>query len=185
VYTLFVSVAPGGEEAGSPLSAHVAPKILSLSLPRYVVTSLLRFSVFALSVPRIIQIPARNPFSAHDQLTPLQSALPRKSPVSLAESAHPKSLDLKYFRIRTCEKGRGEGVQSRPQVFPIAADIRDEGFRLNTEQHERTSMSVSAISQANGADLLSLLNQSTGQAPPEPPSPPASTCSRKPSRKHN
>jgi hypothetical protein len=26
-------------------------------------------------------------------------------------------------------------------------------------------MSVSAISQANGADLLSLLNQSTGQAP--------------------
>jgi hypothetical protein len=27
------------------------------------------------------------------------------------------------------------------------------------------SMSVSAISQANGADLLSLLNQSTGQAP--------------------
>jgi hypothetical protein len=30
---------------------------------------------------------------------------------------------------------------------------------------ERKSMSVSAISLANGADLFNLLNQSTGQAP--------------------
>jgi hypothetical protein len=38
-------------------------------------------------------------------------------------------------------------------------------LRRNVTAAERKFMSVSAISQANGADLLSLLNQSTGQAP--------------------
>jgi hypothetical protein len=40
-----------------------------------------------------------------------------------------------------------------------------EGLRRHTPQHGREPMSLSAISQANGADLLNLLNQSTGQAP--------------------
>lgn len=51
------------------------------------------------------------------------------------------------------------------KFFSIPADISDEEFCRNTSQHERMFMSVSAISQANGADLLSLLNQSTGRAP--------------------
>src|SRR5271163_4819246 len=44
-----------------------------------------------------------------NQLTPSESALPRSRRVARLESALPKSLDLKSFRIRTCEKWRGEG----------------------------------------------------------------------------
>jgi hypothetical protein len=42
-------------------------------------------------------------------LTPLQSALPRNAPITRLESALPNSLDLKSFRIRTCENRWGEG----------------------------------------------------------------------------
>jgi hypothetical protein len=43
-------------------------------------------------------------------LTPLQSALPQNAPITRLESALPNSLDLKSFRIRTCKKWWGEGV---------------------------------------------------------------------------
>jgi hypothetical protein len=43
-------------------------------------------------------------------LTPLESALPQNVPVTRLESALPKTKDLKSFRIRTYEKGWGEGV---------------------------------------------------------------------------
>jgi len=52
-----------------------------------------------------------------------------------------------------------------PHVFLASADRTSEGLRHHVTAAERLFMSVSAISQANGADLLSLLNQSTGQAP--------------------
>jgi hypothetical protein len=50
-------------------------------------------------------------FQRSDLLTLLESALPQNAPVTLLESALPKTLDLKFFRIRTYEK-RGEGVRS-------------------------------------------------------------------------
>jgi len=43
-------------------------------------------------------------------LTPVESALTEKRPVTPLESALPKTLDLKSFRIRTCGKGWGEGL---------------------------------------------------------------------------
>jgi hypothetical protein len=46
-------------------------------------------------------------------------------------------------------------------------------------------MSVSAISQANGADLLSLLDRSTGQAPAGTAVTASVDVLKKPSRKHN
>ena len=50
-------------------------------------------------------------------LSPLQSALPKNSPVTRLESALPNSLDLKSFIIRTYEKtpgGRGKLLTSYP-----------------------------------------------------------------------
>src|SRR5271156_350560 len=43
-------------------------------------------------------------------LTPSESALPQSRRVTRLESALPKSLDLKSFRIRTYKKWRGEGA---------------------------------------------------------------------------
>jgi hypothetical protein len=43
-------------------------------------------------------------------LTPLESALTKNEPVTPLESADPKTLDLKSFRIRTYEKRGGRGV---------------------------------------------------------------------------
>jgi hypothetical protein len=43
-------------------------------------------------------------------LNPLESALPRNSPITRLESALTNSLDLKSFRIRTYKKRWGEGV---------------------------------------------------------------------------
>src|SRR5208282_914591 len=43
------------------------------------------------------------------KLTPLESALTKNTPITPLESADPKTLDLKSFRIRTYEKRRGEG----------------------------------------------------------------------------
>jgi hypothetical protein len=45
----------------------------------------------------------------HPPLSPLESALPQNNRVTRLESALPKSLDLKSFRIRTSKKWRGEG----------------------------------------------------------------------------
>ena len=47
--------------------------------------------------------------STVNSLTPLQSALPQNRRVTRLESADPKTRHLKSFRIRTCEKGVGEG----------------------------------------------------------------------------
>ena len=55
-------------------------------------------------------------FSTGDSFSPspavnlLESALPRNERVTPVESALPKSLDLKSFRIRTYKKGGGEGT---------------------------------------------------------------------------
>src|SRR5882724_6757903 len=48
--------------------------------------------------------------TTHHLLIPLESALPKNAPVTRLESADPKSLDLKPFRIRTYRKGWGRGV---------------------------------------------------------------------------
>jgi hypothetical protein len=60
-----------------------------------------------------IQIPSSplnySPRTTRYRLTPLESALAQNSPITPLESALTKSLDLKSFRIRTCEKGWGEG----------------------------------------------------------------------------
>ena len=45
-----------------------------------------------------------------NQLSPLESALPRNPPVTSLESALPKTKDLKSFRINTYEKGGGRGL---------------------------------------------------------------------------
>jgi hypothetical protein len=47
--------------------------------------------------------------STVNSLTPLQSALPQNRRVTRLESADPKTRHLKSFRIRTYEKGWGEG----------------------------------------------------------------------------
>jgi hypothetical protein len=47
--------------------------------------------------------------TTHHSLSPLESTLPKNGRVTRLESADPKTLDLKSFRIRTYEKGRGEG----------------------------------------------------------------------------
>jgi hypothetical protein len=56
-------------------------------------------------------------------------------------------------------------TQIIPHDFPLPADMDIEGLRRHTSQLKREPMSVTAISQASGADLSNLLNQSTGQAP--------------------
>src|SRR5277367_5568129 len=55
------------------------------------------------------------------ELTPLQSALTKNAPITLLESALPKTLDLKSFRIRTYEKRRGEGCKllTNPPALPV------------------------------------------------------------------
>ena len=49
------------------------------------------------------------PLNALSTVTPLESALPKKSPVTPLQSALPKSLDLKPFRIRTYKIRWGGG----------------------------------------------------------------------------
>src|SRR5258708_1108884 len=51
---------------------------------------------------RIFKVPAP---SASPALKPLESALPQNGRVTRLESADPKTLDLKSFRIRTYKKG--------------------------------------------------------------------------------
>jgi hypothetical protein len=63
------------------------------------------------------------------------------------------------------QRTRGPEHGKCPHVLVASADSTSVGLRRNVTAAERKFMSVSAISQANGADLLSLLNQSTGQAP--------------------
>src|SRR5882724_2343770 len=43
-------------------------------------------------------------------LSPLESALPQTTPITPLQSADPKTLDLKSFRIRRSEKRWGEAV---------------------------------------------------------------------------
>jgi hypothetical protein len=50
-----------------------------------------------------------SPQNANSALNSLESALPKNAPITPLQSADPKTLDLKSFRIRTYEKGRGEG----------------------------------------------------------------------------
>jgi len=64
---------------------------------------------------RIFKVPAP---SASPALKPLESALPQNGRVTRLESADPKTLDLKSFRIRTYKKGRGEGVLIVNQLVP-------------------------------------------------------------------
>ena len=71
-----------------------------------------RFATTARHRPR--QPPSVDPFfspliTRHPPLSPLESADPQNSRVTRLESALPKTLGLKSFRIRTYEKWRGEG----------------------------------------------------------------------------
>ena len=50
--------------------------------------------------------------AAHDSLTPAESAHPENSRVTPLQSALPKTLTLKSFRIRTSKLRRGGGVQT-------------------------------------------------------------------------
>jgi hypothetical protein len=61
----------------------------------YFITSLFRYFVI----------------SCRKSLSPSESALTKKALVTHLESALPKSLDLKSFRIRTYVKGWGEGAE--------------------------------------------------------------------------
>jgi hypothetical protein len=59
-----------------------------------------------------------SPAIAHGRVTLLESADPENAPVTRLESALPKSLDLKPFRIRTYEnwRGRGQIVNQKPSA---------------------------------------------------------------------
>jgi hypothetical protein len=68
-------------------------------------------SVVILASQRCRAVLSRHfPAIAHQRATLLESALPENAPVTRLESALPKTLDLKPFRIRTYKKWRGEGV---------------------------------------------------------------------------
>ena len=67
----------------------------------------------------------------NNPLSPSESALPQNPSVTRLESALPKSLDLKSFRIRTYKKWRGEGgkLLTRDQrTFMIRHLFRIAGF---------------------------------------------------------
>src|SRR5271163_5332293 len=70
---------------------------------------------------------------AHRRVNLLESALPENAPVTRLESALPKSLDLKPFRIRTCEKWRGWGgkVLTRNRGGSCVRNIVSSRLRLN------------------------------------------------------
>jgi hypothetical protein len=65
-------------------------------------------------------------------LTSLESALTEKAPVTPLQSALPKSLDLKPFRIRTYEKRRGEGGYPKTPNPPLSSKASSAHFRLST-----------------------------------------------------
>jgi hypothetical protein len=143
VYTFLVFCCTGGEEAGSPLSAQFAFSVPFGSLPHYFVTSLLRFrpcrstqQASSAAEGRIVEVchlatrairryhvdffPAHHrPLTTHCFLTPLQSALPKKAPVTSLESADPKTQYLKAFGIRRSEKRWGEGCKLLTRNSPL------------------------------------------------------------------
>src|SRR5579863_3049848 len=92
-----------------PVSPQPTRKVLPQSLPHYVVTSLLRFYLCLTCNPEL---------STVNLLTLVESALPQNTPVTPSESALPNSLDLKSFRIRTCEKRWGEGGELLTRILP-------------------------------------------------------------------
>jgi hypothetical protein len=149
VYTFLVFCCTGGEEAGSRLSAQFAFSVPFGSLPHYFVTSLLRFRpcrstqqarTASAAEGRTVEVchlatairryhvdffrTHHRPLTTHCLLTPLQSALPKKAPVTSSESADPKTQYLKAFRIRRSEKrwGRVQIVNQklRVETQPIA-----------------------------------------------------------------
>jgi hypothetical protein len=60
-------------------------------------------------------------FKPENLLTPVESALPRNSRVAHSESALPKTLDLKPFKIRTYKKGWGRVQIEESLAFPVCA----------------------------------------------------------------
>ena|ERR1700720_1798215 len=65
------------------------------------------------------------------RLTPLAPALTKNPPATPFESALPKSLDLKPFRIRTYQKGRGGGLSPNapsPNGIIRRAPCKHESF---------------------------------------------------------
>ena len=61
--------------------------------------------------------------AAHDSLTPAESAHPENSRVTPLQSALPKTLTLKSFRIRTSKLRRGEGCKLLTSP-PLQAAVR-------------------------------------------------------------
>src|ERR1700722_2568633 len=89
-------------------------------------------------IPRTKEGPARY---ARYHLTPSESALPRNRCVTRLESALPKSLHLKPFRIRTYEKWRGGGGQRltrnmvrRPPFPPVRGAVSALDFPTHRKQ---------------------------------------------------
>src|SRR5580704_6825850 len=88
----------------------------------------------------------------NNPLSPSESAVPKNAAVTRLESAVPKSLDLKSFRIRTCEKRRGEGwklltntsvpSQSPKQEVPDRIDQRVHHCRSKDRPRPAPSPSI-------------------------------------------
>jgi len=71
------------------------------------------------------------PFHPANVLTSLESALTENTPVTPLQSALPKTLDLKPFRIRTYEKRWGGGGYPRAPNLSPSSNASAAHFRLS------------------------------------------------------
>jgi hypothetical protein len=112
----------------SPLG-HIAPDITicDASYPKNLSPKLLQAWMDA-SVHASSIYPPNFGRLGSNPLTHLESALTKNSRVTALESADPKSLDLKSFRIRTYKNWRGEGGKTS-RLFKHQPSMRDTARR--------------------------------------------------------
>ena len=107
----------GGPKTPDRKQSHFGARhLLTNMLPSFVLSQM----VIRTSWTRLRSLDARTP-RACKGLNPVESALPKNTPVTPVQSALPHSLDLKPFRIRTYGNRRGRGGDLLTRLFILAS----------------------------------------------------------------
>ena len=141
----------GGPKTPDRKQSHFGARhLLTNMLPSFVLSQM----VIRTSWTRLRSSDARTP-RACKGLNPVESALPKNTPVTPVQSALPHSLDLKPFRIRTYRNRRGEGDLLTRRSIPAALQALDGNQAATPIQRRRSGRSSDWSPKPRGLSFLS------------------------------